>query len=140
MGFVAARTHPRRATALRAVAEAWMGFEPTCDGFANHCLTTWLPRRNREGFTAPPGASGQDGSAGYKVLVPLARPFAGPRLGFGYDSRMTRAIWRSAGVRGERLRQTRATVRAGAGWVKDLTQSFARRASVGTDSDGKRVT
>ena len=22
-----------------------MGFEPTCDGFANHCLTTWLPRR-----------------------------------------------------------------------------------------------
>jgi hypothetical protein len=24
-----------------------MGFEPTFDGFANRCLTTWLPRRNR---------------------------------------------------------------------------------------------
>lgn len=22
-----------------------MGFEPTCDGFANHCLTAWLPHR-----------------------------------------------------------------------------------------------
>jgi hypothetical protein len=25
--------------------EARIGFEPTCDGFANRCLTTWLPRR-----------------------------------------------------------------------------------------------
>ena len=24
--------------------EARMGFEPTYNGFANHCLTTWLPR------------------------------------------------------------------------------------------------
>jgi hypothetical protein len=22
-----------------------MGFEPTYDGFANRCLTTWLPRQ-----------------------------------------------------------------------------------------------
>src|SRR5438105_1510897 len=27
-------------------AEAWMGFEPTYDGFANRCLTAWLPRRD----------------------------------------------------------------------------------------------
>jgi hypothetical protein len=25
-----------------------MGFEPTYDGFANRCLTTWLPRPNRD--------------------------------------------------------------------------------------------
>ena len=23
--------------------EAWTGFEPVNDGFANHCLTTWRP-------------------------------------------------------------------------------------------------
>lgn len=28
-----------------AVLEARTGFEPACDGFANRCLTAWLPRR-----------------------------------------------------------------------------------------------
>jgi hypothetical protein len=27
--------------------EARIGFEPTCDGFANRCLTAWLPRREQ---------------------------------------------------------------------------------------------
>jgi hypothetical protein len=27
--------------------EARTGFEPACNGFANRCLTTWLPRRGR---------------------------------------------------------------------------------------------
>ena len=33
-----------RAPRFSAISEAWMGFEPTYDGFANRCLTTWLPR------------------------------------------------------------------------------------------------
>jgi hypothetical protein len=33
-------------------SEAWMGFEPTYDGFANRCLTTWLPRHFRNSFAA----------------------------------------------------------------------------------------
>ena len=32
-------------------SEARIGFEPTYDGFANRCLTTWLPRRCRETHT-----------------------------------------------------------------------------------------
>ena len=31
-----------------------MGFEPTYDGFANRCLTTWLPRR----YAQSPAGSG----------------------------------------------------------------------------------
>ena len=31
--------------ARSASSEARIGFEPTYDGFANRCLTTWLPRR-----------------------------------------------------------------------------------------------
>jgi hypothetical protein len=31
--------------------EARIGFEPTYDGFANRCLTTWLPRRSKETST-----------------------------------------------------------------------------------------
>lgn len=27
------------------LSEARTGFEPVCDGFANRCLTTWLPRQ-----------------------------------------------------------------------------------------------
>lgn len=30
---------------LKASLEAEVGIEPTHDGFANHCLTTWLLRR-----------------------------------------------------------------------------------------------
>src|SRR4051812_41962286 len=37
-----------RAWRLSRVLEAWMGFEPTYDGFANRCLTTWPPRRTTD--------------------------------------------------------------------------------------------
>lgn len=37
-----ARTQFRRIE--RFYFEARMGLEPTYNGFANHCLTTWLPR------------------------------------------------------------------------------------------------
>jgi hypothetical protein len=30
-----------------------MGFEPTYDGFANRCLTTWLPRRKARRLPHP---------------------------------------------------------------------------------------
>ena len=48
--FSAAPTLPRRNPALQwlwpqCYSEARMGFEPTYNGFANRCLTTWLPRR-----------------------------------------------------------------------------------------------
>ncbi len=36
-----------------------MGFEPTYDGFANRCLTTWLPRRQPEEPRFLPGALGR---------------------------------------------------------------------------------
>jgi hypothetical protein len=42
--------------------EARIGFEPTCDGFANRCLTTWLPRRvfrlTADGRAPPVGGRG----------------------------------------------------------------------------------
>ncbi len=31
----------------RELLEVRMGFEPTYNGFANRCLATWLPHRNR---------------------------------------------------------------------------------------------
>src|SRR5690606_17769273 len=35
--------------------EARTGFEPACDGFANRCLTTWLPRPENSTETVPRG-------------------------------------------------------------------------------------
>ena len=38
---------PKRINAIDCysyIVEAWIGIEPMNSGFADHCLTTWLPR------------------------------------------------------------------------------------------------
>jgi hypothetical protein len=44
--------------ARRAALEVRTGFEPAYDGFANHCLATWLPHQGRVGFLARLRADG----------------------------------------------------------------------------------
>lgn len=39
-------TTPPSASKLCDLVEVRMGFEPTYDGFANHCLAAWLPHRD----------------------------------------------------------------------------------------------
>ena len=39
------RHDPERSASRSGFWEVRMGFEPTYDGFANHCLTAWLPHR-----------------------------------------------------------------------------------------------
>ncbi len=50
-----------------------MGFEPTYDGFANHCLTAWLPHRSRPGRDPAANPGGVQGGLG--PVKPTANGF-----------------------------------------------------------------
>lgn len=54
-------TAGRAAVARATLLEARTGFEPACGGFANRCLTTWLPRHPRNRREARTMTLGEDG-------------------------------------------------------------------------------
>jgi hypothetical protein len=54
--------------------EARMGFEPTYNGFANRCLTTWLPRQiDRERRIALKSRKRREGDTTFFSLQALSR-------------------------------------------------------------------
>ena len=52
--YLPAPSAPPSAELFQLLREAWIGFEPTYDGFANRCLTTWLPRHQGAAFRRSP--------------------------------------------------------------------------------------
>jgi hypothetical protein len=54
-----------------------MGFEPTYDGFANHCLTAWLPH-HRLCFAAPSGEPGTPLTGSARKMTPGLRRIKRP--------------------------------------------------------------
>ncbi len=75
----------RPATMFVKELEARVGIEPTNRGFADLCLTTWLPRPTSQQTKSPHGLGDDENWSGRRDLNPRLRPWQGRTLPLSYS-------------------------------------------------------